>query len=117
VGVAVAFDWARGQTQALSPITVDILFPAMAFLTGGLGGTIFAFASTHIASIKRSAVDVGALAYSLDLCGATLAGFTTGFIVLPSLGITGSAVAITTFNVVMLAVVLGWTIIRRSRSR
>jgi spermidine synthase len=84
----------------------DLLFAVLAFAAGALGGVTFALASSLITHHGRGTVTGGALAYALDLCGATVAGFTTAFLAIPSLGIAGSAYAVAIFNAVLLAVIL-----------
>jgi hypothetical protein len=61
-------------------------------------------------------VEAGVLAYSLDLSGATVAGFTTGLLVIPSLGITGSAYAVAAFDGALLAALMLWSLLRRLKA-
>ena len=86
----------------------DVSFTALAFASGALGGTIFAAASSFLTRKGRSVIEAGVLAYTLDLCGAMVAGFTTGFLIIPSLGITGSAYAVAVFNGTLLTALLIW---------
>lgn len=86
----------------------EVPFIALAFLSGALGGTTFAVASTFLTGKGRRVLEAGVLAYSLDLCGAMVAGFTTGFLIIPSLGIAGSAHVIAVFNGALLASLLIW---------
>jgi hypothetical protein len=90
----------------------DLVFVGLALVTGALGGTVFALGSTLLIRVGRGVVDGGALAYALDLCGATVAGFTTAFLAIPSFGIAGSAYAIAAFNAVLLVVILVWRPLR-----
>jgi spermidine synthase len=87
---------------------VDVWFTALAFTSGALGGIIFAVASSFLIRKGRRILEAGILAYSLDLSGAMVAGFTTGFLIIPSLGITGSAYAVAVFNGTLLAALLVW---------
>ena len=57
---------------------------------------------------------MGVLAYSLDLCGATVAGVTTGFLIIPSLGIAASARAVAEFDGALVAVLLIWGVVSRA---
>ncbi len=100
--------YATTGALATSSRLTDVVFAALAFASGALGGTVFAAASSLLTRKGRGVLDAGVLAYSLDLCGATVAGFTTGFLIIPSLGIAGSAYAVAMFNGIALAAVLIW---------
>jgi spermidine synthase len=101
--VAVAITFGRlGGATGIPPYLSDFTFIGLAFITGCLGGTIFAAASSAIAVVRTGIANVGAISYSADLCGATVAGFTTGFMVIPSLGITESAYAVAAANLILL---------------
>ncbi len=98
----------HASTGAVAPPShlADVCFTALAFTSGALGGTIFAAASAFLIRKGRRVLEAGVLAYSLDLCGAMVAGFTTGFLIIPSLGIAGSAYAVAVFNGTLLAALL-----------
>jgi spermidine synthase len=80
----------------------DGFFILMAFVAGALGGTVFAAASGVLAGEYRRPEDAGAVAYSLDLTGACVAGFMTGFLIIPSLGFKASAFAVCLFDLAAL---------------
>jgi spermidine synthase len=80
----------------------DLVFILMAFATGTLGGSIFGVASYSLAFEQRSAAEGAAIAYSLDLVGACVAGFATGLLIIPSLGLIHSAYALALTNLVAL---------------
>jgi spermidine synthase len=103
---------AEGSGTAAA-LAADILFPGLAFAAGLLGGIAFALASTFLAAREVSEVRSGALAYGLDLFGATLAGFATAFLAIPSLGISVSAYAVAASNGILLAVVAAWSLRER----
>jgi hypothetical protein len=86
----------------------EVSFILLSFAVGGLGGSIFAGASALLAAGGRRVMGAGALAYSLDLLGAAVAGFSTGFLIIPSLGIADSAYAVAAFNGILLAFVVVW---------
>ncbi|MFH1313590.1 MAG: fused MFS/spermidine synthase [Candidatus Eisenbacteria bacterium] len=95
----------------------DVIFAVMAFITGGLAGTIFAVASKSLSSTGRKASDAGAISYSLDLTGACVAGFTTGLLIIPSLGLARSAYTVTIFNgIALIAILLGRKLLLRAPS-
>jgi spermidine synthase len=97
--------------------TPDAAFAVMAFVTGGLAGVIFAVASESLASGGRRAGDAGALAYSLDLTGACVAGFATGLVIVPSLGLARSAYTVAIFNgVALIPILLGTKLLPRAPS-
>jgi predicted membrane-bound spermidine synthase len=94
---------ARQLSGDLSHHVVDTAFVGMAFVTGGLGGSIFAAASGLLAGTQPGAPETGALAYSLDLTGACVAGFMTGFLIIPSLGFDAAAYSVSLFSLAALA--------------
>lgn len=94
--------------QPWSSLPAEVPFIALALISGALGGSLFAAASAFLTSEGPRAIDTGALAYSLDLCGATVAGFTTGFLIIPSLGVAASARVVAEFNGVVVAALLTW---------
>jgi predicted membrane-bound spermidine synthase len=87
-------------SASLSHTAVDITFILTALVTGGLGGTVFAAASGMLVRRQPSVADAGALAYSLDLTGACVAGFMTGFLIIPSLGFETAAYSVCIFGLV-----------------
>jgi hypothetical protein len=96
--------------------TAELLFIGLALASGLVGGTLFAAASAALTRGSGAIVKAGALAYALDLAGATVAGFSTGFIILPALGIAGSAYVVAGFNAVLLAAILvGHQLVSRTR--
>jgi hypothetical protein len=105
-----------GTGAAAAPHLIDACFMGLAFASGALGGTVFAAASDFIVRRGGALVEAGVLAYSLDLAGATVAGFTTGFLIIPSLGIAGSAYAVAAFNGALVAARLVWGALRAGRS-
>jgi spermidine synthase len=98
VAVILAFNFIRQQSSSIPAYTSDLLFILMASLTGALGGVLFAVASSSLVSVRRRPAEAGAIAYSLDLAGASIAGFATGFLIIPSLGLSPAAYAISAFN-------------------
>lgn len=88
------------------PHAADILFPILALATGAVGGAIFAVSSSCLAARSPSATRAGAIAYSLDLTGACIAGFATGFLVIPALGLARSAYVVSLFSLITLIPVL-----------
>jgi spermidine synthase len=104
---------------SLGPLPVsDVVFTGLAFGAGLLGGSVFAIGSTLLAGLGLDAAAGGTLAYSLDLCGATVAGFSTAFLAIPSLGFAASAYAVAMFNaIVLVAIVMGRLVERRGREK
>jgi spermidine synthase len=104
--------FAGSAGMATHAVLTDLPFAALAFAAGGLGGLVFAFGSAFLIDRGHRVIEAGTLAYSLDLCGATVAGFTTGFLAIPALGMRDSAYAVAAFNAVLLAVMLAWELTR-----
>jgi spermidine synthase len=104
-----------GASGIPSPLP-DMVFIGLALASGALGGTTFAASSAFLTGKGRGALDVGVLAYSLDLCGAMVAGLTTGFLLIPSLGISGSAFAVAVFDGVLLAALVVWAALTSRRA-
>jgi hypothetical protein len=92
--------------SALGALPAEVPFVVLACVSGSLAGATFAAGSSFLTERTSRTLDAGVLAYSLDLCGATVAGLTTGFLIIPSLGISGSAHAVALFDAVILAGVL-----------
>lgn len=110
--VAAVFRWVQNPGSAAPGPMVDVAYIGLAALAGIIGASVFTSAS---ASLKRSApagVDAGAVAYAIDLAGASVAGFTTGFLTVPALGIVNAALAVALVN--FLAVGVLQVAIRRS---
>jgi spermidine synthase len=117
IAVLAALNLLKSDTPITWPHAPDMIFGSLALLTGALGGGIFAVASMSMSSKGRGATDASALSYSLDLAGACVAGFATGLLILPSLGLARSAYTVSIFNAIGLtAVLVGWKILRRDPS-
>jgi spermidine synthase len=78
-------------------VDVSLMLAPAALATGLLGGSIFAGASGALMAWRGASVG-GAVSYSLDLSGACLSGLTTGFLIVPALGLAGSAHAVAAFG-------------------
>ncbi len=111
--VVLAFRWVQGAETPLPGAAVDAVYVLLAFLAGVTGASVFSAASASVMRRGSGAVDAGALAYSIDLVGASISGFTTGFLTIAALGIVNAALAAALANLVLLAVILA--AIRRSR--
>jgi hypothetical protein len=96
--------------RALPSWASDLLFVGVAALTGYLGGAVFSRASAALAAEMEVKSRAGALAYSMDLAGASIAAFLTALVVIPALGILRSACAISAVSLVAsaLAVIVAW---------
>lgn len=94
------------------PHAADAVFMGLALLTGALGGTVFATASSIMTDLSPGRVDAGAIAYSVDLIGACLAGFTTGLFIVPALGIGQSAYAVAAANLALVVILIGLARVR-----
>jgi spermidine synthase len=103
----------RYRASLAVSLPAEVPFMALALVSGGLGGSIFAAASAFLTAKGGRVIEAGVLAYSLDLSGATVAGFTTGFLIIPSLGITASANAVAAFNGVLVAGLIVWGAVSR----
>ena len=102
--VIAAFGWAEGAGAGLPGTAVDALYALLAFAGGSLGAAVFTVASAALMRRRAAPVEAGSLSYSIDLVGASLAGFTTGFLTIPALGIVNAALAIALVNFVVLGV-------------
>lgn len=111
--VIAVFRSIQGRGAAIPEPAVDSLYIVLSFIGGVLGAAVFAVASASLMRIRAEAVGAGALSYSIDLVGASLAGFTTGFLTIPALGIVNAALAVCLANFVILGVLQFAT--RRSR--
>ncbi len=78
------------------------MFIALAVINGAVGGAIFAIASSLLSTLNPRVGETAALCYSADLVGASIAGFLTGFVFVPTLGIVSCTQSIALINIVML---------------
>ncbi len=113
LAVVLALSLLRGDPRSLPSQVPDIVFAGIAFLSGALGGAIFSTASALVGATGRPVSGVGALSYSLDLAGASVAGFATGFLLIPAMGLNGSAYAVSAFNLLAFVII---TIVMRASS-
>jgi len=78
----------------------QILFPAMAWLAGALGGYEFALATqVFFADAKRPEANMGIL-YGIDLMGACLGALVLSAFLLPLFGFLKAAMFIAVLNLV-----------------
>jgi spermidine synthase len=103
---AFSADPKRLETNA-----ADVVFPAIALATGALGGLVFAHASAAMEHAEPAVSRRAALAYSADLVGASVAGLATGSLIVPALGMAGTAYAISGAGVTALAIVVIWKLV------
>ncbi|MFZ1947211.1 MAG: hypothetical protein WAW06_06660, partial [bacterium] len=89
----------------------DVVFPAIALVTGALGGTAFAQASAAMERAEPTVSRRAALAYSADLIGASVSGLATGWLIVPALGLAGTAYAISGACVAALGIVFTWRLV------
>lgn len=102
--VIVTFRGVQDSQAAMPGAAVDALYTLLGLGGGVLGAAVFAVASASLMRKRAEAVGAGALSYSIDLIGASLAGFTTGFLTIPALGIVNAALAVSLVNFVILGV-------------
>ncbi len=115
--VVAAFKALSGGALAHT-IVPEGVFIALALLAGGAGGAVFAGGSNIISMAHPEIADAGAVAYSVDLLGAAGAGFAAGLLAIPSLGLAGSAYAVSVANIILLVpLLIGWRIHRGSLPR
>jgi len=100
--VVLTFTRIKSQGGAPHGAAVDAAYILLAFLAGVIGGSVFTAASASLLRAPAGRVEAGALAYSIDLVGASIAGFTTGFLTIPALGIINAALAVALVNLVLL---------------
>jgi spermidine synthase len=105
LAVIAVFNRLRLQDAALTGYAADAVYAALAFAGGVLGAAVFSAASASLMRRRAETVEAGALSYSIDLAGASIAGFTTGFLTIPALGITGAALAVSLVNFIALGIV------------
>jgi spermidine synthase len=94
LSVPLALHLVAGHPRSLPGWAPDAIFVGIAALTGYLGGAVFSAASAALAAEMETKGRAAALAYSMDLAGASVAAFVTGLVVIPALGILRSASAI-----------------------
>ena len=101
--LAVVAVFAHLRTAGATAILAwaDTLYIILAGVTGCLGGSLFAAASSWLGAGRQGHIEAGALSYSLDLIGAAIAGFATGFLIIPALGLVNSAYAVSIYNAVV----------------
>jgi spermidine synthase len=109
--VLLALNHLKSPSTVLS-YPADLVFAGLALLTGILGGSMFAAASSVMVARFQGRVDAGAIAYSLDLTGACVAGFATGLLIIPALGISQAAYVVSAANLVVLIVLIGLIALR-----
>jgi spermidine synthase len=97
-----------GDPRQMPAGAADVVFPAIALATGFLGGLAFAQRSAAMESRIPAVSRRAALAYSADLAGACVAGLATGLLMVPGLGMAGTAYAISGAGLAALAVVAIW---------
>ena len=97
-----------GDPRQMAAGAADVVFPAIALATGALGGLAFAQRSAAMESRIPAVSRRAALAYSADLAGACVAGLATGLLMVPGLGMAGTAYAISGAGLAALAVVAMW---------
>ena len=110
--VTLAFSWVQSKGGSIPGAAVDTLYVLLAFLAGLVGASVFSAGSASVMRGRTDGMDAGALAYSIDLVGASIAGFTTGFLTIPALGIVNAAIAVSLVNLALLVLIL--PAIRRS---
>jgi spermidine synthase len=110
LSVPLVLHLAASHPHSLPGWATDVLFVGVSALTGYLGGAVFAAASAALAAEREIRSRAAALAYSMDLAGASIAAFLTGLVVIPALGILRSACAISAVSLVasVLAVIAAW---------
>jgi spermidine synthase len=96
--VLAAFGAARSPGGLFAGSAGDAVYILLALAAGAAGAGVFAASSGALARRGIEATRAGALAYSIDLIGASLAGFTTGFLTIPALGLSGAAMAVSLVN-------------------
>lgn len=111
--VLLALNYLKSPRTTFS-YPADLVFGGLALLTGIFGGSMFAAASSIMVARLPGRVDAGAVAYSLDLTGACVAGFATGLLIIPALGIGQSAYVVSATNLVALTILIGLIGFRRA---
>jgi len=98
VVVAAVFRWAQSPGSAVPGPLLDAAYIGLSALAGVVGASVFTVASASLMRRAPAGAETGAVAYSLDLVGASVAGFTTGFLTIPALGIVSAALAVALVN-------------------
>ncbi len=112
-----AFRALSGSAMAYSALA-ELVFTGLALLAGALGGAVFAGGSNIISAAHTEIARAGAVAYSVDLLGAAGVGFAAGLLAIPSMGLAGSAYAVSTANAILLVpLLIGWRVRRRAPPR
>jgi spermidine synthase len=101
--VIAIFRYVQSGGAGLPGSAVDTVYILLAFLAGVVGAGVFMAASASLMRRRSATVEPGALAYSIDLVGASIAGFTTGFLTIPALGIVNAALAVAAVNLFLLS--------------
>jgi hypothetical protein len=97
---------ALGESALAYSAVPEMVFMGLALLGGAVGGAVFAGGSSRIAEAHSEVAEAGAAAYSIDLLGAAGAGFAAGLLAIPSMGLAGSAYAVSVANFILLVPVL-----------
>jgi hypothetical protein len=101
--VALIIQWA-GRGGALPRLAAELGLPLVAFATGALGGLVFSAAAAALTSHARHLGKAASVAYAADLAGACVAGLGTGLVLVPALGVAGTAYAVAAATLAALAV-------------
>jgi spermidine synthase len=105
LAVAPIIKWAGGR-GASPALAAEAGLPLLAFLTGALGGLVFASAAESLALHSRRLPRAASVAYSADLAGACVAALATGLVLVPALGVAGTAYAVSAATIAGLAVTI-----------
>ena len=115
LAVVFALRALTASPQSMSGDASDVAFAGIAFATGALGGLVFAQISSRMRQEGIESRTVGAASYSADLVGAAAAGLTTGLLLVPGLGLVGTAYSIAAFDLVATALIVTSKSLSRAR--
>lgn len=86
----------------------DVIFPAMPFLAGILGGLQFALANNIYLGKSKDTGRAGGLNYGLDLLGSCFGAILTAALLIPLVGIIGTCILIAILNSIILLLMIIW---------
>jgi predicted membrane-bound spermidine synthase len=100
--VVSVFRWVQSPASSHPGALVDLAYVALAALAGVVGASVFTVASASLMRAAPDEVRAGSVAYATDLVGASVAGFMTGFLLIPALGVVNAALAVGFVNFILL---------------
>lgn len=103
----VIFLWlSRTESEAVSWLGANIIFPFLPIIAGIIGGVQFPLANRIYRDSEDEMGRVAGLSYGLDLFGACMGAFIAAAFLIPVLGIFGTCLLVALINVTVLSLLL-----------